>query len=130
MKAVYLCGAIHGLADKDAKEWRDHAAAVLSGRFRVLNPLAVDYRGREAGNELRIVRTDLQLLADADVLLVNAERPGWGTAMEVLLAWQGHKPAVAFGAGPKLSPWLIAHTVHRCATLADAISLIMGTWGR
>lgn len=109
MRAVYLCGGINGLSDAEAKGWREQAAAALSGLYHILNPMARDYRGKEAETAAAIVTGDLADIDAADVLLVRAERPSWGTGMEVYHAAKAGKWVVAFGAGDRPSPWLAYH---------------------
>jgi hypothetical protein len=121
-RAVYLCGPINGCDDTAARGWRDDVAAeLLLCGFRVLDPMDRDYRGIEADNAAAIVAGDLADIAAADVVVVNASRPSWGTAMEVVYAHGGGKAVYAFGAGDRPSPWLR----HHCHGLfADAAAVV------
>jgi hypothetical protein len=130
VKTVYLCGGINGLSDADARDWREAAKAGLGrpnlfGMFAVIDPMARDYRGREAGAEHEIVAGDLADIAAADVLLVNACRPSWGTAMEIRHAFTIGKKVVVFGAGPRPSPWLVYHATEVVPDLADAVGYLI-----
>jgi nucleoside 2-deoxyribosyltransferase len=124
VKTVYLCGGINGLSDAEANGWRVEATARLSAAFDVLDPMARDYRGKEAENVRAIVDGDLADIAAADVILVRADRPSWGTAMEVYHAFAAGKTVVAFGAGPRPSPWLAAHATFLAADLTAALCWI------
>jgi hypothetical protein len=86
MRTVYLCGGINGLSDSDATDWRKAATDQLSSRYRILDPMRRDYRGREATNVKEIVDGDLDDIRASDILLVNAVRPSWGTGMELFYA--------------------------------------------
>ncbi len=87
-----------------------------------------DYRGVEDQNVDAIVRGDLVDVIESDVILANAARPSWGTAMEVFFAHSIGRPVVAVvGDGP-VSPWLRHHSGHIVRSLPDACSLIRATW--
>lgn len=109
MKNVYLCGGINGLSDADCVDWRELAKGLLTAG--TVDPMRRDYRGVEDSNVDQIVELDL---ADIDVcshILVNAERPSWGTAMEIVYAYLRGKKIVAFCSG-RVSPWLRYHCAH------------------
>lgn len=118
---VYLCGGINKLSDADAKDWRETAKSMLHATgIETLDPMRRDYRGREgeSGVAAEIVYGDLRDILDSRVVLVNASRPSWGTAMELFyastLGETEHRPkplVVAFGAGESPSPWLSHHCV-------------------
>jgi nucleoside 2-deoxyribosyltransferase len=126
MKTVYLCGGINKLSDADAKDWREQAKAVLfAAGFTVLDPMRRDFRGIEGDHTAAIVQGDLFDIGACDVLLVNASRPSWGTAMEVMYAARciaHRKTIVAFGAGEQPSPWLAYHCDRLCPDLASALA--------
>jgi nucleoside 2-deoxyribosyltransferase len=88
----------------------------------VIDPMDFDCRGREGDMAADIIKHDLERLDEADIVLVNAERPSWGTAMELVYARQGGKPAIVFVGIPRISvsPWLRGHSSKVCGTLAQA----------
>lgn len=104
---VYLCGGINGLSDSDCKDWRQMAQENLTQP--TLDPMRRDYRGKEDYNVEAIVQGDLDDIAVSDVILVNATRPSWGTAMEIVYAYQLGKIIHAFAYPDKVSPWLRFH---------------------
>lgn len=119
---VYLAGPINGCSDEEARSWRQ--------RFRVLvpsvtcvDPMDLDMRGLEDGNEAQIVTHDKRLIASCDVLLANPWRPSVGTPMEVLFAWMLGLEVVVIGAR---SPWYVAHATHTVPTVEAAASLLGG----
>lgn len=118
---TYLCGGINGLSDAECKDWRDLAKEQLTA---TLDPMRRDYRGMEASNVQEIVRFDLQDIAHCDCVLVNAERPSWGTAMEIVYAHVLGKPIYAFCSSPTPSPWLVYHCTQVLPTLAAALKAI------
>lgn len=124
MSRLYLAGPIHGCTDQEAYGWRDEATAALSDLFEVVTPMARDYRGREHDTPPdQIVEADLDDIKRCTHLLLNCERPSWGTAQEMVYARQYGKHIVAFGAGVS-SPWVRYHADRWCGSLADAVSAL------
>lgn len=125
-KTVYLCGGINGLSDADCRDWREFAKAHL--QTGILDPMRRDYRGVEDQHWDDIVRGDLEDIDASDVVLVNATRPSWGTAMEVFYAHSKDKMVVAWvghdGVSRGVSPWLRYHSDAILLSLEDAIEAI------
>ncbi len=119
---TYLCGGIFGLQDTDIRCWRATAKQQLHGS--VIDPLDHDYRGKEDQHVDRIVSNDLDAIRWSDGLLVNAQRPSWGTAMELVYAKQWQKYIVAFTGPGQISPWLRWHCSRIVPTLKEAIDVI------
>lgn len=122
MRTIYLCGPINGCTDADAMDWRDAAVKCLADVFAVLDPMRRDYRGREADHVAALVEADKADIRASDVVLVNANRPTWGTAMEVLYAYEQGKRVVAF-CGGTVSPWLRYHA-EVYPTMGDALLVL------
>src|ERR1700689_3736039 len=106
MVKIYLCGGINGLSDGDCNGWRELAKALLVSE--TIDPMRRDYRGMEDMNAGEIVLGDLRDIEGADLILVNAIRPSWGTAMEIVYAHLQGKRVVCV-ASPPVSPWLRYH---------------------
>jgi nucleoside 2-deoxyribosyltransferase len=120
---IYLAGPIFGCSDEDAKGWRTVVKELL-GASNVLDPMDRDYRGVEDANGQKLVEDDLRDIAQCAALLVKANEPSWGTAMELVYARQMGKPVVAFNTSRRVSPWLRYHaSVHY--TLKDALTEVM-----
>lgn len=119
---VYLCGGINGLTDSQCEDWRSLAKKLLSSS--TLDPMRRDYRGSEADNVESIVAGDLEDIADSTFILVNATRPSWGTAMEVVYAYLAKKRIHAFAGSSKISPWLQFHCNAIHATVEEACAAI------
>jgi len=118
---VYLCGGINGLSDDRCNTWREYAIQRL--HHETINPMRRDYRGVEDQSVAAIIDGDKMDIDASDVLLVNATRPSWGTAMEVLYAWERGKSCYAV-AGDRISPWLRYHCKAIFADLNDAIRAV------
>jgi nucleoside 2-deoxyribosyltransferase len=123
-KTVYLCGGINKLSDAECKDWREEAKCLLGPEFETLDPMRRDYRGREGDFSAEIVRHDQTDIAMSDIILVRAEKPSWGTAMEMVYAKLLGKFVVVFGAGDKPSPWIVFHSNKMFPNLNEAISWI------
>jgi nucleoside 2-deoxyribosyltransferase len=127
MASVYLAGPINGCSDEEAKGWREAAKAALGHpkSFFCIDPMVRDFRMAEEEHAGDIVESDLADIRAAHVILVNASRPSWGTAMEVVYARQAGKWIVAFGTTAP-SPWLAYHVDVLAPDLAGAIREITG----
>lgn len=77
------------------------------------DPMGRDYRGREMepGIAAEIVDGDKYDIIECDALLMNAPRPSYGTAMEILFGWeQGARVFVVLpDDGTEPSPWVVHH---------------------
>jgi nucleoside 2-deoxyribosyltransferase len=121
MLTLYLAGPINGCTDSEALDWRNAATQALSESYKIKSPMDRDYRGREDDNVDAIVYGDLRDIRDADVLLVNAERPSWGTAMETFYAHREKRYVVVVCPG-SVSPWLRFHSAVVCASWDEAFA--------
>lgn len=124
MRTIYLAGPINGCTDDECNGWRDRVIRSLSDRFQFSNPMSRDYRGREDQGVTEIVEGDLADIKAADIVLVNAGRSSWGTAMEVrAAAHEMGKPVHVICPDP-VSPWLRYHAAAVHASLDDAIQAL------
>jgi len=121
---VYLAGAIYGKSDSECGDWRKDAAAILQ-MLGILtkNPMDRDYRGEERYRQHEIVEGDKAAIDECWGMIVNAESPSWGTAMEVLYARQKGLVIIAFSSSMNVSPWLEYHADHVVRSLLKAIRL-------
>lgn len=126
MAKVYLAGPIHGMTDLECKAWRTEAAALLAVHdVEALDPMCRDFRGTEEELADELVEADKEDIEQADVVLVNANHPSWGTAMEVFYAKSLGKRVIAFSNSASISPWLRCHTCAIFGTLHEAIAGIV-----
>lgn len=124
MNTTYLCGGINGLSDAECRDWREVAKELL--KTETLDPMRRDYRGKEDESVNEIVAGDLEDIRAAQWVLVNATRPSWGTAMEIVYAHQLHRPIVAFVGNSRVSPWLRYHCGAIVPTVEEAAERING----
>lgn len=122
-KTVYLCGPINGCSDSECRDWREQVKASIGNEFHILDPMRRDYRGIEEGNASIIVDSDLIDIKDSDIILVNANRPSWGTAMEMVYAEQYDKMVYAF-CEKEPSPWLVYHSTALFKSMDECLEHI------
>jgi len=125
MKTVYLCGGIMNLSTNEQKDWRENAKEQLI-RFNKLDPMRNNFRDLEQEHRNEIIGFCKKDIIDSDILLVNATKPSWGTAMEIMFAFERNKIIVAFTGNDfeKTSPWVIFHSTRICKTLEEALEYI------
>lgn len=125
MIKIYLAGGIKDMSKEVAIEWRTKATEKLH-TFQCLNPMRRDFRESEFQSQNEIVQLDKADIINADILLVNATKPSWGTAMEVLFAFQKHKIIVTFTGDnfENTSSWLAFHATRITKTLDEALEYI------
>jgi len=108
-KTVYLSGPIMDEHEGAAREWRETAKRLLGENFQLLDPMRRKFVDRQVDSANEIVEFDLQDVRDADLLLVNYNRPSIGTSMEVFFAAHDQgKFVVAFSPleFKDCSPWM------------------------
>jgi nucleoside 2-deoxyribosyltransferase len=123
MTTIYLCGAINGCTDSEAQDWREATKKALAGLFEFRDPMRRDYRGKEDESVAEIVQGDLDDIADSDIVLVAADKPSWGTAMECFHAHRTGKTVIVVCSG-RVSPWLRFHSHRVVPSLFGAWSLL------
>jgi nucleoside 2-deoxyribosyltransferase len=119
---IYLAGPINGCTDAEANDWRSRVKE-LHGN--VLDPMARDYRGKEAEAVGEIVEGDKADIDACDGVLVWFERPSVGTSIEVLYAWERNKPVVIVNkTGKPISPWLAYHSFAVVENAEEALKYL------
>jgi nucleoside 2-deoxyribosyltransferase len=123
---IYLAGPINKCTDAEAKDWRREATELLGEGWTIVDPMRRDYRGHELACAPQIVYGDLRDINSCDVLLVNACRPSWGTAMEIYHAFNTRRILVIcwIGLEQHPSPWLRMHAHLLAPHLKEAIDFI------
>jgi nucleoside 2-deoxyribosyltransferase len=121
---VYLCGQINGCTDQAAREWRIEVKRKCDG-INVIDPLDMDYRGTEKGNDRTIVQNDKAAIANSDILIAMFREPSVGASMEILFAYSIGVPVVLINeSNRELSPWLVYHARDIVSTIDEAIKII------
>jgi hypothetical protein len=124
MKTIYLCGPIDNCTDEQCKGWRDRVKEQLMGKYNFRDPMIRDYRGNEDDHIDEIVELDKIDIVSSDIILVNTDRPSWGTAMEIIFAKMLGKEIYFCWPHDFLSPWVVYHSDARFKDVDRAISYL------
>lgn len=124
METIYLAGAISGLSPSEYREWRITATRLLENQYKILTPLRRDWTPGDPESIKAVIEGDKQDIQDCDLLLVNANSPSWGTAMEIFLAHGLGKEIVIFTSDAAPSIWLTHHSSSHFDNLAQAIRFL------
>lgn len=126
-KTIYLSGPIMDEHLGTAREWRNAATKQLQHKFNLLDPMRRNFQDRLVDSANEIVEFDLQDVRDADIILVNYNKPSIGTSMEIFYA--SHvlgKFVVAFSPFEfkECSPWMVRYCTKILGSLEDAITYL------
>lgn len=127
-KTIYLCGPIMGEVEGEARNWREEAKKCLQDNFILLDPMRRDFKDNEVDSANEIVEFDLQDIRDADIILVNYNKPSVGTSMEVFYASHDlGKFVVAFSPFPfkDCNPWMVKFTTKILPSLEESVEYIL-----
>ena len=127
MKTIYLSGPIMDEHLGTAREWREDAKAQLSEHFALLDPMRRNFKDREVDSANEIVEFDLQDVRDADIILVNYNKPSIGTSMEVFYAAHDlGKFVIAFSpfSFQDSSPWMVRYCTKILPSLEEAVAYL------
>ena len=127
-KTIYLSGPIMDEYSGIARQWRDVAKEALSEQFRMLDPMRRKFVDRQVDSANEIVEFDLQDVRDADIVLVNYNKPSIGTSMEVFYAAHDlGKFVVAFSPFEykDCSPWMARYCTKILPDLDQAVNYIL-----
>jgi nucleoside 2-deoxyribosyltransferase len=127
-RKIYLCGPIMDEVEGRARAWREQAKIELTDAFTLLDPMRRNFKDREVDSANEIVEFDLQDVRDADIILVNYNKPSIGTSMEVFYASHVlHKFVIAFSpfTFQHCNPWMVKYCTKILPTLEDATRYIL-----
>lgn len=127
MKAIYLSGPIMDECEGIARDWREASKVILASEFILLDPMRRSFRDKEIDSANEIVEFDLQDVRDADIILVNYNKPSIGTSMEVFYASHNlGKFVVAFSpfSFKDSSPWMVKYCTKIVPSLEEACAYL------
>lgn len=111
-----------------ARQWRDTAKLLLGNKFQLLDPMRRKFVDREVDSANEIVEFDLRDVREADLILVNYNKPSIGTSMEVFYAAHDlGKFIVAFSPFEyrNCSPWMVRYCTKILPDLETAAEYIL-----
>jgi len=116
-----------GEVEGHSRAWRETARRQLETNFTILDPMRRNFKDREVDSANEIVEFDLQDIRDADIVLVNYNKPSIGTAMEVFYAsHELQRFVVAFSQFEfkQCNPWMVKFCTKILPSLEDALQYI------
>ncbi len=126
---VYLAGPMMACNFSEVQGWRNLATARLN--IKTVDPARRDFSGRTNINCMKeIVIPDKKDIDACRFVLANCWQPSWGTAMEIMYAWDRNKYVIAIvpeNSGDEkeqISAWIIAHSVKVYRSLEEGIDYI------
>ena len=129
---IYLSGPIMDEHEGAARDWRDAAKRMLGKDFRILDPMRRKFVDRQVDSANEIVEFDLQDVRDADIVLVNYNKPSIGTSMEVFYAaFNQGKFVISFSpfTFENCSPWMVRFSTKILPSLEAACEYIRNNFG-
>lgn len=127
-RKIYLSGPIMDESAGVAREWRNTAKLLLGEKFQLLDPMRRKFVDREVDSANEIVEFDLRDVREADLILVNYNKPSIGTSMEVFYAAHDlGKFIVAFSPFEyqNCSPWMVRYCTKILPNLERAAEYIL-----
>jgi nucleoside 2-deoxyribosyltransferase len=127
-KTIYLSGPIMDEHEGTAREWRETATQMLKDNFHLLDPMRRKFVDRQVDSANEIVEFDLRDVREADLILVNYNKPSIGTSMEVFYAAHDlGKFIVAFSPFEyrNCSPWMVRYCTKILPDLETAAEYIL-----
>ena len=129
---IYLSGPIMDEHEGAARDWRNAAKNLLGKQFRILDPMRRKFVDRQVDSANEIVEFDLQDVRDADIVLVNYNKPSIGTSMEVFYAaFNQGKFVISFSpfTFENCSPWMVRFSTKILPSLEAACEYIRNNFG-
>jgi len=132
---IYLAGKMSGLTFESMNNWRVEADKLLKDEsytsIHTINPVSF-YNfemSPDSYTDKEVMKFDLKMVADSDVILVNLSDPNSiGTAIELYSAHDIlNKPVIGFGLNNNnpCHPWMKLCLTKECKSLPDAIDYII-----
>jgi nucleoside 2-deoxyribosyltransferase len=126
---IMVCGSIghggigdiryfHSLLKKEGFDIIDHISAEGMDYSNTR-----DFRDKKDFSS-KIVNHDLEYVKESDVLVILANRPSFGTAIEMFVAKNSKKPVVVFAKESVPTPWPINFSDYIVTTEEELITLL------
>lgn len=136
---IYLSGAMAGLTVKEQLRWRNNFKdAILYGGYDVSKkaiihnppeyyPFVEDINESERTSEREVMEFDLYQVRTTNIVVVNFTNPNSiGTAMELAVAREYHKPIIGLNADDKvLHSWLTESCTRICSTMQELVDHVV-----
>lgn len=135
---IYLSGAMGGLTIEEQLKWRTQFKNALKyGDYDITKepiihsppeyyPFIEDINESERTTEREVMEFDLYQVRITDIVVVNFTNPSSiGTAMELAVAREHHKPIIGLNADSvKLHSWLTESCTRVCKSMSELVDHI------
>lgn len=131
---IYLSGSMMGVSFEEQSKWRQKVMDAINFQYEhekkavFFNPVQYyNFKEKQHKSEKEIMEFDLYNLRNSDIVVVNHNNV-WsiGTAMELMLAKEMHKPIIGWNSsGEDLHPWLSESMTRLCDSLKDTVEHIV-----
>lgn len=131
---IYLSGSMMGVSFEEQSKWRQNVMDAINFQYEhekkatFFNPVRFyNFKEKTHKSEKEIMEFDLYNLRNSDIVIVNFNNI-WsiGTAMELMLAKEMHKPVIGWNSsGEELHPWLNECTTRLCDSLKDTVEHVV-----
>lgn len=124
--SIYLAGPIDGIAEEDAKTWREQAGLDLPTGVLLFSPAHAYFGASLAtARELACLNGTMLMACDAMIANLSGSGMGFGTIREIQLARMQNLPvAVVY---PEPLPSLMAFDVMRGADFDECLEMVLDT---
>jgi len=126
---IMVCGSIgHG----DIGDIRDFQSLLKKEGFNIIDHISAegmdyshtrDFRDKKDFS-FKIVNHDLEYVKESDVLVVLANRPSFGSAIEMFVAKNSGKPVILFAKESIPTPWPVNFSDYTVTAEQELITLL------
>lgn len=131
---IYLSGSMCGVSWEEQSKWRQNIMDAINYQYEhdknvcFFNPVNFyNFKDKQQKTEREVMEFDLYNLRNSDIVIVNYNNI-WsiGTAMELILAKEMHKPVIGWNSsGEKLHPWLAECTTRLCDDMRETVEHVV-----
>lgn len=131
---IYLSGSMCGVSWEEQSKWRQNVMDAINYQYEhdkkvcFFNPVNFyNFKDKQQKSEREVMEFDLYNLRNSDIVIVNYNNV-WsiGTAMELILAKEMHKPVIGWNSSnEELHPWLVECTTRLCNDMRETVEHVV-----
>lgn len=131
---IYLSGSMCGVSWEEQSKWRQNVMDAINYQYEhdkkatFFNPVNFyNSKEKQYKSEKEVMEFDLYNLRNSDIVIVNFNNI-WsiGTAMELMLAKEMHKPVIGWNSsGEELHPWLSECVTRLCDDMRETVEHVV-----
>jgi len=117
---IYLASPIFNIEEEESNKWKKIVKLKLKNNFIIIDPIEhFDYKKNK--DEQYLIHCDKLNIQRSDIILANCWQPSFGTAMEILYAWERKKLVFIIFPHDNIHPWIKYHSTKIFKNVDDAI---------